>query len=89
MMPRRTRCPQGLNRIGNMLVPNSNYCKFEDWIMPLLDGMLAEQEQQGTNWTPSKVGRLAGWGGWAAGGLGALVRAAAGSGAAASGAGGG
>lgn len=22
---------QGLNRIGNMLVPNSNYCKFEDW----------------------------------------------------------
>ena len=24
---------QGLNRIGNMLVPNSNYVKFEEWIM--------------------------------------------------------
>ena len=34
----------GLNRIGNMLVPNSNYCAFEDWVMPLLDAMKAEQE---------------------------------------------
>lgn len=46
---------KGLNRIGNMLVPNSNYCLFEDWIMPLLDQMLAEQKEQGTVWTPSKV----------------------------------
>ncbi|GFH28771.1 uncharacterized protein HaLaN_27316, partial [Haematococcus lacustris] len=46
---------QGLNRIGNMLVPNSNYCAFEDWMMPILNTMLDEQEQQGTNWTPSKV----------------------------------
>lgn len=45
---------QGLNRVGNMLVPNSNYCAFEDWIMPILDTMLLEQ-QQGTHWTPSKV----------------------------------
>ena len=28
---------QGLNRIGNMLVPNENYCKFEEWLMPILD----------------------------------------------------
>jgi len=34
---------QGLNRIGNMLVPNENYCKFEEWLMPLLDKMLDEQ----------------------------------------------
>jgi deoxyhypusine synthase len=46
---------KGLNRIGNMLVPNSNYCLFEDWIMPLLDQMLKEQQDQGTVWTPSKV----------------------------------
>eukprot|EP00878_Enallax_costatus_P035057 GHUV01039024.1.p1 GENE.GHUV01039024.1~~GHUV01039024.1.p1 ORF type:complete len:297 (+),score=104.41 GHUV01039024.1:92-982(+) len=46
---------KGLNRIGNMLVPNSNYCLFEDWIMPLLDDMLTEQREQGTVWTPSKV----------------------------------
>uniref|UniRef100_A0A7S0RT27 Deoxyhypusine synthase n=1 Tax=Chlamydomonas leiostraca TaxID=1034604 RepID=A0A7S0RT27_9CHLO len=46
---------KGLNRIGNMLVPNSNYCKFEDWIMPLLNDMLKEQQEQGVNWTPSKM----------------------------------
>lgn len=46
---------KGLNRIGNMLVPNSNYCLFEDWIMPLLDGMLEEQQSHGTVWTPSKI----------------------------------
>lgn len=46
---------KGLNRIGNMLVPNSNYCLFEDWIMPLLDQMLKEQQDLGTVWTPSKV----------------------------------
>jgi deoxyhypusine synthase len=34
---------KGLNRIGNMLMPNNNYCKFEKWIMPLLDKMLLEQ----------------------------------------------
>lgn len=47
---------RGLNRIGNMLVPNSNYCGFEDWVMPILDAMLAEQQNAGTRWTPSKVG---------------------------------
>lgn len=45
---------RGLNRIGNMLVPNDNYCKFEDWIMPILDAMLKEQEQ-GVLWTPSRI----------------------------------
>ncbi|MEW5306067.1 MAG: hypothetical protein WDW36_008564 [Sanguina aurantia] len=46
---------KGLNRIGNMLVPNANYCVFEDWIMPVLDGMLKDQKELGTNWTPSKM----------------------------------
>ncbi|SCW02691.1 LAFE_0F12156g1_1 [Lachancea fermentati] len=36
---------QGLNRIGNLLVPNDNYCKFEEWIVPILDKMLEEQEE--------------------------------------------
>lgn len=44
-----------------MLVPNSNYCAFEDWIMPILNAMHAEQEQHGTNWTPSKVSRHTHW----------------------------
>ncbi|KAH0792186.1 deoxyhypusine synthase [Histomonas meleagridis] len=45
---------RGLNRTGNLIVPNSNYCKFEDWIMPIFDKMLEEQKQ-GTKWTPSKM----------------------------------
>ncbi|XP_002987560.2 deoxyhypusine synthase isoform X1 [Selaginella moellendorffii] len=46
---------KGLNRIGNLLVPNENYCKFEDWVVPVLDQLLVEQTQQGIVWTPSKV----------------------------------
>ncbi|CAM8889623.1 unnamed protein product [Rhodiola kirilowii] len=46
---------KGLNRIGNLLVPNENYCKFEDWIMPILDQMLKEQKEESVLWTPSKV----------------------------------
>lgn len=46
---------QGINRIGNLLVPNDNYCKFENWVIPLLDDMLEEQKAKGTVWSPSKV----------------------------------
>jgi deoxyhypusine synthase len=44
----------GLNRIGNLVVPNDNYCAFEDWLTPILDAMLVEQEQ-GIKWTPRKM----------------------------------
>lgn len=49
---------RGLNRIGNLLVPNDNYCKFEDWVVPILDNMVEEQERTSDDrvrWTPSKV----------------------------------
>lgn len=51
---------KGMNRIGNLVVPNSNYCAFEDWVVPLLDTMLAEQEMSRNTeeplvWTPSTV----------------------------------
>eukprot|EP01133_Synstelium_polycarpum_P003699 gene3699-4261_t len=46
---------KGLNRIGNLLVPNDNYCKFEDWIMPILDKMVDEQKTKDIVWTPSKM----------------------------------
>ncbi|SPQ27226.1 150e16c7-f2d7-48ea-8663-9731e2c82732 [Thermothielavioides terrestris] len=56
---------QGLNRIGNLVVPNANYCAFEDWVVPILDRMLEEQEasrngssegeKEEIHWTPSKV----------------------------------
>ncbi len=39
----------GINRIGNLLVPNDNYCHFEDWITPILDQMLLEQKEQVRN----------------------------------------
>ncbi|NXI05513.1 DHYS synthase, partial [Pachycephala philippinensis] len=32
--------------IGNLLVPNDNYCKFEDWLMPILEQMVDEQDTQ-------------------------------------------
>lgn len=46
---------KGLNRIGNLLVPNENYCVFEDWITPQLNKMLELQKTKGKIWTPSKV----------------------------------
>ncbi|KIR72469.1 deoxyhypusine synthase [Cryptococcus deuterogattii CA1014] len=51
---------KGLNRIGNLLVPNSNYCAFEDWVVPILDKMVEEQEEQGVKWSPSSVIRRLG-----------------------------
>ncbi|KAL7282286.1 Deoxyhypusine synthase [Trametes coccinea BRFM310] len=51
---------RGMNRIGNLIVPNDNYCKFEDWLMPILDTMLAEQKESGQVWTPSSFIRRLG-----------------------------
>lgn len=46
---------RGINRIGNLLVPNNNYCSFEDWLTPILNEMLEEQTTKNTIWTPSKM----------------------------------
>ncbi|KAG6332942.1 hypothetical protein ID866_6148 [Astraeus odoratus] len=51
---------RGMNRIGNLIVPNDNYCKFEDWLLPILDIMLAEQKSSGEVWTPSSFIRRLG-----------------------------
>ncbi|TNN19525.1 Deoxyhypusine synthase isoform 2 [Schistosoma japonicum] len=45
----------GVNRIGNLLVPNNNYVEFEQWLLPILDQALEEQNSQNINWTPSKL----------------------------------
>lgn len=47
----------GINRIGNLLVPNDNYCRFEDWLIPILDKMLQEQQNSDGKlvWSPSKL----------------------------------
>jgi len=46
---------RGINRTGNLLVPNDNYCLFEDWFTPILDKMHDEQEKDGIVWTPAKL----------------------------------
>ena len=46
---------KGINRIGNLLVPNNNYCKFEDWMRPILDEMLREQKEDGRVWSPQTM----------------------------------
>lgn len=46
---------KGLNRVGNMLIPNKNYCLFETFMHKSLDIMLNEQKENDINWTPSKI----------------------------------
>ncbi|KAA0151054.1 hypothetical protein FNF27_07476 [Cafeteria roenbergensis] len=46
---------RGHNRIGNLVVPNVNYCAFEDWMAPVLNEMHDEQESDGVSWTPSSM----------------------------------
>lgn len=46
---------KALNRIGNIVVPSENYCKLEDWLIPLFYEMFDEQQKKNVIWTPSKV----------------------------------
>lgn len=41
---------KGINRIGNLLVPNKNYCMFEKWLSPLIEQMHFEQETRDKAW---------------------------------------
>ncbi|MEM3126984.1 MAG: deoxyhypusine synthase [Candidatus Woesearchaeota archaeon] len=50
---------KGINRIGNILVPNERYCKFEDWLNPILEQLYTEQKQSGNIITTSEfIARL-------------------------------
>ena len=56
---------KGMNRIGNLVVPNNNYCAFEDWVIPIFNEMLKEQEEtkhygEPLVWSPSTVIRRLG-----------------------------
>ncbi|VVB74922.1 putative deoxyhypusine synthase [Candidatus Tiddalikarchaeum anstoanum] len=46
---------KGINRIGNIFVPNSRYMKFEDFFQPLLKEINEEQKKSGTVFTPSDI----------------------------------
>jgi len=45
---------KGINRIGNIFVPNDRYVLFEEWINPRLKELL-EKQKQGAILTPSKI----------------------------------
>ena len=46
---------QQMNRIGNLLIPNENYCKFEDFFVPIVKKMKEDQDQNKTIYSPSMV----------------------------------
>ena len=48
---------KGINRIGNLLVPNRNYCDLEDWVSPLIEKMHEEQDEKWMEWAQEMVKR--------------------------------
>jgi deoxyhypusine synthase len=46
---------KGVNRAGNIFIPNSRYCSFEDFIMPILERIYNEQKVTGKVITPSEL----------------------------------
>ncbi len=51
---------KGINRAGNILIPNSRYCRFEDFIIPLLEKENKKQKETGEIITPTKLIHLLG-----------------------------
>ena len=45
---------KGINRAGNIFIPDSRYWKFEDFLKPLLDKLEKEQKETGKIITPSE-----------------------------------
>lgn len=52
---------KGINRIGNLLVPNRNYCEFEDWVSPIIHAMHDEQDAADIKWA-QEVAQIKGGG---------------------------
>lgn len=42
-------------RIGNILVPNDNYIKLEEFLLPIFSQMAKEQVKDSIKWTPRKL----------------------------------
>lgn len=45
----------GINRIGNILVPNERYCKFEDVFIPFLERCYQKQKNDDIIWNPTTL----------------------------------
>jgi len=46
---------KGINRAGNILIPNSLYCAFEDFVIPILEEIYEEQKNTGKVVGPSEL----------------------------------
>jgi deoxyhypusine synthase len=46
---------KGINRIGNIFVPNSRYVKFEEFLQPILEELYQEQKKTGKPTNPSDL----------------------------------
>jgi deoxyhypusine synthase len=46
---------KGINRVGNIFIPNSRYCAFEDFIIPIFEEFLKRQKETGQIVNPSEL----------------------------------
>ena len=46
---------KGINRAGNIFIPNSRYCSFENFIIPILERLYKRQNETGKVTTPSEL----------------------------------
>ena len=46
---------KGINRIGNIYVPNNRYVEFEKWVQPMFEECWHEQKKTGKILTPSEL----------------------------------
>lgn len=46
---------KGINRAGNIFIPNSRYCAFEDFIVPIFEEFFKKQKETGKIMTPSEL----------------------------------
>ncbi len=46
---------KGINRAGNIFIPNSRYCSFENFIIPIFERLYNEQKKTGKVATPSEL----------------------------------
>ncbi len=46
---------KGINRAGNIFIPNSRYCKFEDFVLPVLEKIYSEQKSTGKIFSSSDL----------------------------------
>lgn len=46
---------KGINRAGNIFIPNSRYCQFEEFILPVLEALYARQKETGKMTTGAEL----------------------------------